>query len=254
MKPELQAKQRARKPPAILSAALENKLAAYGVAAVAAGVGFLALIPPAEAKIIYTPTHVKILDSSTYLILNHAGVPNFVVSNGYASTGGQNFGAGLEANAVGTKTFVETSGSSSGFAAAAALHPGSRIPPGKMSHGFKKDGLLLGFYDNGIGGYRWGGKWRNASDLYLGLKFQISGKTHFGWARMTLTDGAHCEGILTGYAYETIPNKPIIAGKTKGGDVITVQPTTLGHLARGASAIPRWRNKAESTPNSGANQ
>jgi hypothetical protein len=46
---------------------------------------------------------------------------------------------------------------------------------------------------------------------------------------------------LTGYAYETIPNKPIIAGKTKGPDVITVQPGTLGHLAAGASAISGWR-------------
>jgi hypothetical protein len=26
---------------------------------------------------------------------------------------------------------------------------------------------------------------------------------------------------LTGYAYETIPNKPIVAGATKGSDVIT---------------------------------
>jgi hypothetical protein len=40
-------------------------------------------------------------------------------------------------------------------------------------------------------------------------------------------------GTLTGYAYETIPNKPIIAGKTKGQDVIIFQPDTLGNLARG---------------------
>ena len=35
----------------------------------------------------------------------------------------------------------------------------------------------------------------------------------------------------TGYAYETIPNKPIITGKTKGPDVITLDPATRGHLA-----------------------
>jgi hypothetical protein len=40
---------------------------------------------------------------------------------------------------------------------------------------------------------------------------------------------------LTGYAYETIPNKPIITGETKGPDVITLDPATLGHLAVGAS-------------------
>ena len=36
---------------------------------------------------------------------------------------------------------------------------------------------------------------------------------------------------LTGYAYETIPNKPIIAGKTKVGD--DRARTTLGRLALG---------------------
>jgi hypothetical protein len=49
--------------------------------------------------------------------------------------------------------------------------------------------------------------------------------------------------VLTGYAYETIPGKPIITGKTKGPDVVTLQPATLGHLATGASAIPAWRVK-----------
>jgi hypothetical protein len=38
---------------------------------------------------------------------------------------------------------------------------------------------------------------------------------------------------LTGYAYETVPNKPIIAGKTKGPDVITMPAGSLGELARG---------------------
>jgi uncharacterized repeat protein (TIGR03803 family) len=47
--------------------------------------------------------------------------------------------------------------------------------------------------------------------------------------------------ILTGYAYETEPNKPIITGKTKGPDVITLDPAMLGHLAVGASQIPAWR-------------
>lgn len=40
-------------------------------------------------------------------------------------------------------------------------------------------------------------------------------------------------GTLTGYAYETVPDKPIIAGQITGPDVITVQPDTLGGLALG---------------------
>ncbi len=57
------------------------------------------------------------------------------------------------------------------------------------------------------------GPWLNVKNRYLGLKFIIKGKDHFGWARLTTTGRI---ALLTGYAYETIPNKPIIAGKTKG--------------------------------------
>jgi hypothetical protein len=68
------------------------------------------------------------------------------------------------------------------------------------------------------------------------VKFAIHGKTHYGWARIQW-NGIGSTEYITGYAYETIPNKPIIAGKTKGPDVITVQPGTvsdsLGGLALG---------------------
>jgi hypothetical protein len=53
---------------------------------------------------------------------------------------------------------------------------------------------------------------------------------------------------LTGYAYETIPNKPIITGRTKGPEDSTEEPNvsltaaipkpaTLGMLAMGAPAL-----------------
>jgi len=93
------------------------------------------------------------------------------------------------------------------------------------------------------------GPWLNASgygkgvkNRYLGLKFLINGQAHYGWARLNLklegNAGKKITTILTGYAYETIANKAIITGKTKGPDAITLQPATLGHLAAGASGIP----------------
>ena len=80
--------------------------------------------------------------------------------------------------------------------------------------------------------YSDGGPWYNVPNRYLGLKFYVKGKAHYGWARLKTTA---CHATLTGYAYETIPNKPIITGKTKGPDVITVQPGGLGALAPGAA-------------------
>jgi hypothetical protein len=83
------------------------------------------------------------------------------------------------------------------------------------------------------------GPWADVQNRYLGLKFKIKGESHYGWARLNVQlNGGPITGTLTGYAYETIPNKPIIAGKTHGKD-----EATLGHLATGASAIPAWRVK-----------
>jgi len=80
------------------------------------------------------------------------------------------------------------------------------------------------------------GPWTNVKNRYLGLKFMVNGKPHFGWARANVScnlSDFKITAVLTGYAYETIPNKAIIAGKTKGPDVITVEPATLGRLALG---------------------
>ncbi|HSY31178.1 MAG TPA: hypothetical protein VLA42_04245, partial [Verrucomicrobiae bacterium] len=90
------------------------------------------------------------------------------------------------------------------------------------------------------------GQWLDTKNRYLGLQFVINGQVHYGWARLTVTVprptiSRGIYAVLTGYAYETEPNKPIITGKTKGPDVITLDPATLGHLAAGASQIPAWR-------------
>jgi len=89
------------------------------------------------------------------------------------------------------------------------------------------------------------GPWANAAGRYLGLSFGSGAARHYGWARLSVhvdKQNAEIRAVLTGYAYETVPNKPIITGKTKGPDVITVQPASLGHLAAGASAFPAWRS------------
>jgi hypothetical protein len=77
------------------------------------------------------------------------------------------------------------------------------------------------------------GQWFNEVRKYLGFKFSAKGNVHYGWAR--LTTHLAKQAVVTGYAYETIPNKPIITGKIKGPDVITVQTGSLGALAAGAS-------------------
>jgi hypothetical protein len=60
------------------------------------------------------------------------------------------------------------------------------------------------------------GPWVSVTKRYLGLKFQIDGKTHYGWARLNVqVQGNNITATLTGYAYESIPNKRIRAGQTR---------------------------------------
>jgi hypothetical protein len=60
----------------------------------------------------------------------------------------------------------------------------------------------------------WANGGKGVKDRYLGFKFAIYGKTHYGWARLNVkvgySDEVYINAALTGYAYETIPNKPII--------------------------------------------
>jgi hypothetical protein len=101
------------------------------------------------------------------------------------------------------------------------------------------------------------GSWCNITDRYLGLKFISRGKTHYGWARFNVhNNGLAITYVLTGYAYETIPGRAIIAGKTKGPDdgepIASLneqipkripEPATLGALALGAPGLAIWRRE-----------
>jgi hypothetical protein len=105
------------------------------------------------------------------------------------------------------------------------------------------------------------GRWFSATNRYLGLKFKIKGKIHFGWARLSVVGRQRITAALTGYAYETIPGKVIKAGQTKGtaddptnsnfGPGASLnsfisdkqQPATLGALAMGAPGLSIWRRK-----------
>jgi hypothetical protein len=127
------------------------------------------------------------------------------------------------------------------FSDASALHAGVEIgPQGNFS--VRSPFMAVELF-NRVGSQHsdrgpWARKGKGVRNRYLGLKFVVDGEVHYGWARLSVTLGhqrslGDVTGTLTGYAYETIPDKPIIAGRTTGPDVITVQDGTLGGLALG---------------------
>jgi hypothetical protein len=67
------------------------------------------------------------------------------------------------------------------------------------------------------------GYWIDVSDKYIGLKFIKDNNTYYGWARLSSTYSVVSpsiliiggELILKDYAYNNVPNQPILAGQTK---------------------------------------
>jgi hypothetical protein len=215
-----------------LSESLHRQLNSYALAASAAGVSMMALTQSADAKIIYTPANVKITDGGTFhMDVNHDGVNDFYFFNTsgcrtscdllHVSASSFKYGA-----AVGNGSFV------------AALRPGVRINKSQQFAEGNYMAVVRFFSSKFIYAGPWANGGKGVTDRYLGLKFNIGSKIHFGWARLRVQVKKHANGspyfftTLTGYAYETIPNKPIIAGKTHGPDVI-VRHATLGELAAG---------------------
>jgi len=114
---------------------------------------------------------------------------------------------------------------------AAALNKGERVGPHKLFQPGQSAMPMAGCVSESSG---WGcfGEWFKKNHAYLGLEFFIKGQAHFGWARLKVVGELDIKAKMTGYAYETIPNKPIRAGQTHGNDEVT-----LGRLAQGVSGV-----------------
>jgi hypothetical protein len=230
--------------PTSFSQSVHHRLNMYALAASAAGVSLLASAPPSEAEIIYTKAHVVLgarTDVQYPLDLNHDKIVDFLLSHrlSYAQSGNTSI--------FSSKVFVPSytranklnrvalTASKNG---AMAFRAGNEIGPSAF---FWFEGSLASAAGTvGKPPNRYLGQWaddgKGLKNRYLGFRFAIRNKAHYGWARVSVSAYPFA-ATLTGYAYETIPNKPIIAGKTKGPDVVTVEPNTapvsLGRLALG---------------------
>jgi len=224
----------------LLSESLHQRVNAYALAASAAGVGVLALTQAAEAKIVYTPVNISIpLNGGLIQIdLNKDGINDFALSNySYQTHGlGELFLKVVEDQS--SNEMVDAN--SKGHVCAAALPRGAKVGPKSRFHQDPTKGLYMrfvGLAGSQSSGTRFGPWFGLNGQRYLGLKFVVNGKTHYGWARVKVMSGS-VSTTLTGYAYETIPDKPIIAGKTHGGN-----EGTLGRLAQGASDVVSGEKK-----------
>jgi len=227
--------------PSTLPGSVHHRLNMYALAASAAGVGVLALAQPVEAKIVYTPAHLVVprgWPGVTFIDLNHDGIADFKLENWWNSdteSGPEGILSAFPAAKSDGNGILGygTAGKGSLIYFASALRAGAAIGPKQRFYYPKWNDWML------RASVSWG-QWKDVTNRYLGFKFGISGKTHYGWARLNAhfnPDNYKITAVVTGYAYETVPNKPIVAGKTKGPDVVAVHPASLGHLAQGSAGL-----------------
>jgi hypothetical protein len=227
--------------PSNLSPSSQRRLASYALAAGAAGVGVLASAGQLQAEIVYTPTQTKIhQNGQTFgfqLDLNGDGITDFELANWVFGAEGWNLvhGAVTGNHVVGSGIY------------AFALAPGANIgPAGPFAHPPRSaEATSMARWSDFSNFLSSHGPWKNTRNRYLGFKFLINGAVHFGWARLSVDTDTM---LLTGYAYETVANKAIVAGQTSGSDQATsatpappVTGATLGRLAQGAAGLFAWR-------------
>jgi len=239
------------------SDSFQKHLHTYALAASAAGVSVLAMAQPAEAEVVYTPTNTQIgINQTVSLDLNGDGTTDFNLRDSSRS--------GSDVRLFSLRVVPLQTGNAVALAAgkfngeAADLASGHRIGPETRVGGSYSSSVLMVSGHISSSPFRsvCRGRWKDKQNRYLGLKFMISGEVHYGWARLSVTcSGAKITGVLTGYAYETIPNKSLKAGQETGTlDESLVTPeestprsapvpaaSTLGTLARGAQALDLWR-------------
>jgi hypothetical protein len=238
--------------PVQLGQGLEHRLRSYVTSAkalaanwekAAVAVSTLSVVlasTPLEAEVVYTPTN-------DVLHRDIAGVSVVSVNfNGQAAFDiDLNLGTNFSSGALQIDGWIVAFGSAASNQVMvtnkgdwqAALPLGARIgPEGKFQSRYIR--MNSCFVYTSIGGSS--GPWRNVTNRYLGLKFQMDGETHYGWARMDVTYGCYYTLTLTGYAYETVANRPIVAGVVPYANPAENMPApqsgTLGVLAAGSSS------------------
>ncbi len=180
--------------------------------------------PSALAEIIYTPAQKSLLfEDWTKVDLNHDGISDVSFlreSSNYKVLDRTVLAAAAQSQGGLVGYLV------SGHQYGSALRKGSPIGPKRTF--LNRDVVLVRteishyFCCNTV----YAGQWRNVSEKFLGVRFLIDGEIHYGWVRLSIGGSARLQGVITGYAYETVANQPIAAGETteRAGDDIGPAP------------------------------
>jgi len=195
---------------------------------------------------VYTPANISITGRDTVAIdLNQDGIADFELVTRFC--GPHSTCLVIDALVAGNGIRGVGSNAAAGFFGV-PVGPGEKSVRGNINSVY--GGALMALA-GAYGSYSWSaGPWAHTTNRYLGLRVMLNGQTHYGWARLNV-DLLKNGGTITGYAYETVPNKTIHEGQTHETAGTLASPsnslnprnpgTSLGMLARGADGLAIWR-------------
>jgi hypothetical protein len=218
---------------------LEGRLRSYVLAATAAGVGLLASAVPASAEVVYTPANVQLSNGQLKIDFDGDGVTDVTIDDffngGFFRSNRQLLLQGAAgASVIEHQHFVAALGSGYEIGSNRAFTPlGARQNMANVGYSCATSSACW---------IQVNGPWVHATDRYVGVKFEISGATHYGWVRLSTYSRYMAGGEskitarMTGYAYETTPGQSIVAGPAGQAELPQQNARSLGELALGAVA------------------
>jgi hypothetical protein len=229
------------------SESFHYRLNAYALAAGAAGVSLLALAQPGEARIIHQHLGVPLQGNQVYPFnpANQGVVPFYFLGSFLNRTLVWWNRVFLRPNTAFAGALLAKNGFAADLPAGAVIGGGGVFGEG-ASYGLL---FTYGPYGGGTRKHHKGNFAFGQTD-YLGFKFNIAGKAHFGWVRLKvsvrpLPGEKVTVAYLRDYAYETIPGKSIRAGQTKEGVEGVFDP----ELAKALDSVPGARSAASISGN-----
>lgn len=225
----------------LLEEVLEHRLALYALAVGAA----LAVAPGSEGKVVFTHADLTVGRPSHphYIDLDNDGVADvYLQTSVQGCTGSPVCVKGLHAYPLGASNgFVDSSSRRN----PAALARGANIGP---ANSFTRYTTLAAANFGTLGfGTSYYGNFLDTNNRFLGIRFLINGEIHYGWVGFRVA--RFYRAVVSGWAYETEPNKTIIAGNRgkdeDSADLKATQPTALELLALGHTAIAERQRRLE---------
>lgn len=249
----------------------EHRLNLYHLAAIAAGVGLMALSQTATGEVVVTHKTLYLGNGTdgappVPIDFNKDGKLDAFFQQNSFGYGYGTAGAWVWAHPAEGAAFI-VNGHGTQLPYVAALFRGAQVGPSAQFSSAKSatiertaQSTSNEFSVCGINRQLKGNFPGNTPDRFIGVKFLINGEIHYGWVRLSLDTTAfnNCEVVskITAYAYETEANKPITIGsgaavmpkRKQNSELSTPPDPSLGMLALGSDGLALWRRESELLP------